>query len=95
METNDFQNVALTEVRRLLIDSNIQGAFKEEGVRESYLHLRNDEIDLDIWIYKDEVGFGLREEDLHCEKQDFDSPDEMLSFFMTRLSECLKQKSVR
>lgn len=82
---NNFQRVLVGNASGLLSKYGVEARFEEVGVNERYLHFGNAGLQIDIWIYDDEVAFKIGAHHLQCEKEDFDSESEMVDFYLAEL----------
>ena len=63
--------------------------FFERGDNEIYLYTKLTELNLEIWIYQDELEFNSPDLYRHYEKQDWPDPDEMMGSFIKELNVAL------
>ncbi len=82
---SNFQHQVLSRLRPVLAKFGLMDEFREDGISERYLVLDSCENSICIWIYTDEVAYRAGDFHVQCEKQDFDSEDEMIDFFLRSL----------
>jgi len=81
-----FQQCAEERINATLKNHGHSTQFSERGENETYLHARLTDLDLEIWIYQDELEFSSPDLYRHYEKQDWPDPEEMalLHFWWVR-----------
>ena len=91
-DCNQFQQKVLIRLRPILSKFDLSDDFKQKGVKENYLVLESTEKTVRIWVYIDEVAYRIDDFHVQCEKQDFDSDDDMILFFISSLEEQLASR---
>jgi len=86
---NKFQQKVLMRLRPVMAKFGLKDEFREDGVKEKYLVLKSAESSVCIWIYTNEVAYRVDDNHVQCERQDFDSDNEMISFFLSSLEDQL------
>lgn len=86
-ETTDFQKKCMQDT--IILVKRITGKqidFKKTiGRKETFYQGQIN--DVDIYIYSDEAGFMLNNKDwVICEKPDYDSQEELMKDFLSRLN---------